>query len=138
MKRAIPLAIIILFLYTQKMYSQNLSDYTWKNRILILSDTDLERSSSKRAFDVVNSQLNSWQERDVVVLFLFNGNLTTTSEERINYKREFPEKFNGYILIGKDGGIKLKETYPLIPKKVFDLIDSMPMRKAEMRVNKDQ
>ena len=120
------------------MYTQNLSDYKWKNRVLILSDTDSERSNSKQAYHLVNSQLNLWQERDIVVLFLFNKELTTTSAERINYKIEFPKKFNGYILIGKDGGIKLKETYPLIPKKVFDLIDSMPMRKAEMRAKNDQ
>lgn len=37
------------------------------------------------------------------------------------------------ILVGKDGGVKLrKEEYTLM-SDIFDLIDSMPMRKQEMK-----
>ncbi|WP_420845130.1 DUF4174 domain-containing protein [Maribacter litopenaei] len=39
------------------------------------------------------------------------------------------------MLIGKDGGIKMIENYPLVSQKVFDRIDSMPMRRAEMKDN---
>lgn len=40
------------------------------------------------------------------------------------------------ILIGKDGGEKFRSFAVVQPETLFALIDSMPMRKAEMRKNK--
>lgn len=37
------------------------------------------------------------------------------------------------VLIGKDGGEKLRRTTPLPPADLFALVDAMPMRQAEMR-----
>lgn len=37
------------------------------------------------------------------------------------------------VLIGKDGGEKLRRTTPLAPADLFALVDAMPMRQAEMR-----
>ena len=41
--------------------------------------------------------------------------------------------YTGMILIGKDGGIKLQEPFVVEPQRIFNLIDSMPMRRAEMK-----
>lgn len=117
----------------QMSHSQDLSDYQWQNRVLILSDAGVDRRDSKLAFEQVTSQIDAWKERDVVVLFLANKVLTTLEDEKIKYVMELPDKFNGYLLIGKDGRIKINEKYPLIPKKVFDCIDGMPMRRSEMK-----
>lgn len=37
------------------------------------------------------------------------------------------------VLIGKDGGVKLRETSPVETDRLFNLIDSMPMRQREMK-----
>jgi hypothetical protein len=37
------------------------------------------------------------------------------------------------LLIGKDGGVKLRREVPVTTTELFSLIDSMPMRKREMR-----
>jgi hypothetical protein len=37
------------------------------------------------------------------------------------------------VLIGKDGGEKLRQGTPLAPAELFALVDAMPMRQAEMR-----
>lgn len=37
------------------------------------------------------------------------------------------------ILVGKDGGIKLNSDKPLDACALFNLIDTMPMRRQEMR-----
>ncbi|MGO4920817.1 DUF4174 domain-containing protein [Maribacter spongiicola] len=47
-----------------------------------------------------------------------------------------PKSYDGYILIGKDGGTKSKASYPFNLEKLCNLIDSMAMRKSEMRTNK--
>ena len=37
------------------------------------------------------------------------------------------------ILVGKDGGVKFKRDDRVSLSEIFELIDSMPMRKNEMR-----
>ena len=37
------------------------------------------------------------------------------------------------LLIGKDGGVKLRSDVPLTADRIFATIDSMPMRQREMR-----
>ena len=40
-----------------------------------------------------------------------------------------------FILIGRDGGEKLRSAQVVNPDKLFGLIDAMPMRKQEMKRN---
>jgi hypothetical protein len=44
-----------------------------------------------------------------------------------------PSSAFSLILVGKDGGIKLKRSDQVDLREVFELIDSMPMRQNEMR-----
>ena len=37
------------------------------------------------------------------------------------------------VLVGKDGGEKLRATTPLTSERLFEIIDAMPMRRQEMR-----
>ena len=37
------------------------------------------------------------------------------------------------VLVGKDGGVKARKTQPVSAEALFGLIDSMPMRRQEMR-----
>jgi hypothetical protein len=39
------------------------------------------------------------------------------------------------VLVGKDGGEKLRSTEPLRSRDLLDRIDAMPMRRREMREN---
>ena len=43
-----------------------------------------------------------------------------------------PDAF-AVLLIGKDGGVKLRSARPLDAETLFETIDAMPMRQAEMR-----
>ncbi len=56
-------------------------------------------------------------------------------EDATEARRRFhvdPARFT-VILIGKDGGAKLRSTKPLSMHKLNDTIDAMPMRQQEMR-----
>lgn len=56
-------------------------------------------------------------------------------QEALEVRRRFhiaPEQF-AVILIGKDGGAKLRSTKPFTMQKLVDTIDAMPMRQDEMR-----
>jgi hypothetical protein len=37
------------------------------------------------------------------------------------------------LLVGKDGGVKLRRLHPVDPAEIAALIDTMPMRQQEMR-----
>jgi len=37
------------------------------------------------------------------------------------------------VLIGKDGGEKLRQSTPLAPAELFAIVDAMPMRQAEIK-----
>jgi len=41
------------------------------------------------------------------------------------------------LLIGKDGGVKLRSEQPVPTQDIFGLIDSMPMRRQEMDRRKE-
>ena len=42
------------------------------------------------------------------------------------------------LLIGKDGGVKLRSDEPVTTVRLFSLIDSMPMRRREIRESEKQ
>ena len=80
------------------------------------------------------------QERDLVPIALpYNtpsptaAQLSSTDAE--NARRHFgvnPAEFT-VILVGKDGGAKLRSSKPLSMQKLEETIDAMPMRKQEIQ-----
>jgi hypothetical protein len=62
----------------------------------------------------------------------FGPHLGATAED---IRRRLDIKHSGFtvILVGKDTGVKLRRTVYTKPHDIFDLIDSMPMRRREMR-----
>jgi len=117
------------------------SKYLWKNRLLLL----FAPHRSHPMFDALQQSLAALEaevsDRDLVVFeILENGssrvNTATIDSETAN---ELRERFNvnrgefNVILIGKDGGVKLKREESTKLEDIFSLIDSMPMRREEMR-----
>jgi hypothetical protein len=84
-------------------------------------------------------------DRDIVVIALpFDSPSPTpamlTGSDAQAARRRFniaPADF-AVILIGKDGGEKLRSSKPLTMDKLRDTIDAMPMRQQEMRSRKPQ
>jgi len=74
-------------------------------------------------------------ERDLDIIVLVSSTLQEPDRWFLSHS-EFnlvpAEDFQGW-LIGKDGGIKHTFKKPIDPKELFGLIDSMPMRKTEMK-----
>ncbi|MEZ2415916.1 DUF4174 domain-containing protein [Muriicola sp. E247] len=127
------LSFILLINYT--MISQDLSAYRWKNRILLLCDSGEGLEKSKSQLQLFSSYQKGLEERDLIIL-IYDGN--TIKDEKFRTvsgvsKKEIEFEQEGVFLIGKDGGVKLESGFYTEPITIFDLIDSMPMRRAEMR-----
>ena len=132
------LKIILLLMIIQGFYSsaQDIADYTWKNRIIILYNDNINSEEVNSALKEIKQSNIEFEERDIIVFIYVNGKFVNTSNNSINLKTPdaLPISYDGYILIGKDGGIKLKAAYPINLVALFNRIDSMPMRMSEMKL----
>ncbi|MFX0557336.1 DUF4174 domain-containing protein [Maribacter sp. CXY002] len=136
MKCLIPWFILmILVLRTNFLQSQDIKSYKWKNRIIILTDTTAALSNSFKELNRFSPYSKELLERDVILMLYHKGKLFNSNNTLLysGVSIAIEPGFCGSILIGKDGEIKFKSVYPTDPKSIFELIDGMPMRKAEMK-----
>lgn len=121
--------LVLNLLISAPIFSQSLDSYRWKNRLVVLiAETENKKlGEQKELFDQVK---NKFAQRDMLLL-----ERNKNDEELVNQFRLSPN-FEGVILLGKDGGLKLKKPFLVEPQSIFELIDSMPMRRSEMRKQK--
>jgi hypothetical protein len=118
---------------TENENLKNLDQLTWKNRIILVKDT------GNSALEQLTENKNEIDERHVIWFGLSGGKIKTNypgklEDQFVAYlQKNFFNKFEKNVfLIGKDGGIKSKDD-SLDLQNYFGQIDSMPMRKQEMR-----
>ncbi|MBT8282033.1 MAG: DUF4174 domain-containing protein [Muriicola sp.] len=117
------------------MYSQDLSDYRWKNRILLLSDSGEMLQKSKKQIELFAAYQEDMEERDLIFL-IFDGKVGRDQDFKIISQISRTDNIarsEGVFLIGKDGGVKWESEFFVKPSVIFEIIDSMPMRRSEMR-----
>ncbi|MEM8846153.1 MAG: DUF4174 domain-containing protein [Bacteroidota bacterium] len=121
---------IILFtvfvLFSLEAFTQELNEYQWKNRLVVLVSNASKSSELNQQYKIFEQNRQQLQERDMILL-------KRKSNAKDLTRFSLDKNFEGVLLIGKDGSIKLKKTFLIEPQVVFDLVDTMPMRRAEMR-----
>lgn len=105
----------------------------WQKRVVLLcapGGTTPELTTQRQLLGAATSEL---QERDVVVREVLFDHLS--ADDRYYLTQELQVKTSGFtlLLIGKDGGVKRRETAPIRPAVLFGTIDTMPMRRQEAR-----
>jgi len=131
------LLLLSSFLGFTKMNAQGLKNYQWKNRIVLLKGNEASGDSLQRQLQLLKSDSTGLTERDLKIFIIREKVLAEDGKETSLSAAELVENFDlhdfqGIILIGKDGGEKMREPFIVNPEKIFMLIDGMPMRKAEM------
>ena len=141
MKTAILFFVLMAFFMSADPIT--LEDLKWKNRILLFFQSGSEKEGVE--WDISDSLKKEFSERDLVY-FIIGDSISSNSpytftqayKERIKKLYALGSKSACYVLIGKDGGSKLrKEGKQPDWGEVFATIDAMPMRQREMRDNKD-
>ena len=129
------LFLVLIMMQSFNITAQNLSDYRWKNRILVLFENDSNSKKLNNTLNTIKKNTAEFKERDLLVFIYTDELFFDINGKATNLKNSttLPKSHDGYILIGKDGGIKATEPYPIQLEKLWDLIDGMPMRKNEMR-----
>lgn len=132
------ITLFIWLMCTNIHQSSPLNAYQWENRIIVVtSDQQIEIEKQVKKFQDTNE---AFQERDLILVTIYQNKTSiggkpvskpTAKELRSYY--DLPNNSFRILLIGKDGGIKASEDRVIEAKRFYDQIDSMPMRKAEMR-----
>jgi len=140
---AVNCSIFIIFAICapEEAMSMDLTQFQWKNRLLFLFAPDGNSPLFKNLQSQIMAQKAEVEDRDLVVFeVLAKGpsRMNTASLDRqqadsIRDHFAVPRNTFSLILVGKDGGIKLKRNDQIDLGAVFELIDSMPMRQDEMR-----
>ena len=121
--------------------AQDLDKYQWKNRIILIITENEGSDVLNRQLQVLKDENKGLKERKLKIFQISPGKYRecfprekdwTTAEKSI-YELKKSNTDYEILLIGLDGGVKLRQTEILETEKLFDIIDSMPMRQAEMR-----
>jgi len=134
---------VVLLIFVFNIYfvqSQSLKEYRWKNRIILLVYNEANSESFQKQRESFLEKADALKERDLILIYLNNETVDFNHPDsdaidgrQLRKQLRIRENFRGVLLIGKDGGVKLRAEYSVEPQQIFDLIDSMPMRRAEMK-----
>lgn len=105
----------------------DLSEFLWTNRpIVVFADTEADPRFQQQ-IDALLQGEDEMRDRDVVVLT--DTDPAARSPLRIKLR---PRGFQ-LVLIGKDGGVKLRKPFPWSVRELGRSIDKFPLREREIR-----
>lgn len=96
----------------------NFAQYQWKNRLIVTFSSTLDHPLILSIRDEIEEKRCEFDNRHLVHLHVVT--------------RDKDENYYNIMLIGKDGGVKMKGPNVTL-QAMFDRIDTMPMRRREMR-----
>lgn len=132
------------------LHAQDLDSHQWKNRVLIIKSEDEINEQFKQQLKEFETSEAGLKERKIAIYRImdndfwlkdYTGQFANTSNTSgkitLKFKDEILEASKNFevILIGLDGGVKLRQSSLLTKEQLFQLIDSMPMRANELKRN---
>jgi hypothetical protein len=138
------LASAILLGVAQDAMSLDLSAYQWKNRLLLLFAPHRDDPEFNALQKQIMAQIGGVNDRDLVIFQLFEQEGSRVDKNDLSpdtvsgLRQQYAADVTQFtvVLIGKDGGVKLKHVGPIDLEDIFARIDSMPMRIQEVRERK--
>ncbi|CAL2056467.1 DUF4174 domain-containing protein [Tenacibaculum sp. 190524A05c] len=143
------LLVFVLVLCTSILPAQNLdlSEFEWKNRVLLTVSNSNSSLLALEQMTVFNSNAKGFKERKLILfeiqperyrkitvndMSIIKTDWKYSNKPYLKYQSK-KVKFKA-LLIGLDGGIKNTKTNKIFTQTdLFAIIDGMPMRKRELR-----
>lgn len=122
-------------------FSQDLSDYRWKNRLFVIVTDHIDSQTYLAQMKEFERNETGLTERKLLIFTATPLGYTLGTKQDSDWQasknlyKQFKRKDNTFevILIGLDGGIKRRKTGLLKLEELFAIIDGMPMRRKEIR-----
>jgi hypothetical protein len=130
-------ALVLIALTAHGADMNRLSDHQWKNRLILVqaeSENNHEIETLRKARAEVDDREIVWFVNTGSHLVSNQKAVSSSLESDVKGLLEKTRSDNRVLLIGKDGGIKSRES-SLNLDVIFRRIDAMPMRIREMRTN---
>ena len=135
--------IILVFASMTMLQAQDLSEHRWKDRLVLLLSDDLANPELRKQQQILTGLNQELRDRKIVVYtvtpeFLYTGLKGMKKNRNNTLCRKYKKGKASFqvVLLGLDGGVKLRENRAVKPEELFGLIDRMPMRRAELRRKK--
>ena len=131
--------IILVVCTLSQAKAQDIGQHRWQHRLVILLARDANHADLKAQLDVLSADPKGLEERKVFVYSVSPKKYRTgTQVQRWNTGAELYSTLHQkddfeFLLIGLDGGVKHRQNKIMTLKKLYALIDGMPMRRAEMK-----
>ncbi|MGE7369006.1 DUF4174 domain-containing protein [Neorhizobium sp. NPDC001467] len=136
MKKFLIAAAMVLAAATQGNAMDSLSQFDWSKRVLVLFG-DPQNGKLQEQVRLLREQKTGLAEREMVVLQVSGNDVHVVfgDAKPVNagqLRTEADAESDGFeaVLVGKDGGVKLRSKQVVSDVEMFDLIDRMPMRRA--------
>lgn len=121
--------------------SFDLSQFKWKNRLLLQFTPHRDHPSFDNLHQAMINRKGEVQDRDLIVFEIVEEGPSTVNGADLDPQTSLwlRKQFNApggeftLVLIGKDGEVKLNRRERTKIEDIFGLIDSMPMRRREIR-----
>ena len=107
-----------------------LSRYRWTARVLVVLAADPESPDLAEQKRQIESLKDGAAERELVVV---QPPVGSAEEKALRLQLGLANEPFQAVLVGKDGGAKLRTTKPITALELMVTIDAMPMRQEEMR-----
>ncbi len=123
------------------LQAQDLSRHRWQDRLLLVLADEADAPLLMEQFQILQRHAEGLEERKMVLFELTPQSARIRSERQkeatcstaLYHSLKKTKAPFEVVLIGLDGGVKLRQNDLLTTEKLFALIDGMPMRRAEMR-----
>ncbi len=136
----------IIMAQTKEPIKAQPSDFQWENRIIIVIADSESDTLYRKQMQEFKGEEDGLEDRDLITFSAFRNGKSRLDENTLQESSaaSILERYGSgsagfrFLLIGKDGGVKLEKESPVAVKEIFGLIDSMPMRQREMRQGKER
>ena len=120
--------------------AQDLKQHQWNNRVLIIYTEEHHNELFQDQLKVLKGKEEALAERKFILYQInkeeyrsinYVNNKETKGESTLN--KLIQNKSFEILLIGLDGGVKLRKNNILTIEELSNIVDAMPMRRSEMR-----
>jgi len=138
--RKILLYFLLTVIASVSISAQELSSHQWKDRLVIILTTENSKSLHQEQIKIFQDNLDGLEERKLVIYSVMPDQYkkgidaeSWINSTRLNDRYRQEGKEFEVLLLGLDGGVKLRQSEILSIEKLFAIIDAMPMRRNELR-----
>lgn len=141
MKIKIIIFSIFSFLFQLNMMAQSIASHLWQDRVILLFAPDFQNKNLQKQLINFEKDQAGLDDRKLVI---YQITPDAIKKNGVNFlpKKSTPNIFKKYkaneteftfVLIGLDGGTKMKKSKVVTLEKLFGKIDQMPMRQSEIK-----